>query len=342
VSCGFTASAALSTVHSPLSIAKQMIPPAVPGRQWIVESGQWRGAFSSVLRPAVWDDPKEGAETAPALSRAALASAAAQNARLKRNLRWLFGGKPQRGWALYAPLICATIGAELDASELDFAWEVARWQQNNELMPTGVLNHETWLRLVAQWQAGRSQDRSYPLPDRLITPPASDFYDPERPDELRQVERETYAAYKRMVAAAAADASLGLMVDDDGALAAAETYLKIISAFRSRKYQQQLRRGSPRSGRASLAVNSPHFTGRALDLYVGGEPVSTKDSNRAMQVRTRVYQWLVKHAAEFGFHPYFYEPWHWEYRPQLQSSAQRFSIGTGATASASSKPKTRE
>jgi LAS superfamily LD-carboxypeptidase LdcB len=74
-----------------------------------------------------------------------------------------------------------------------------------------------------------------------------------------------------------------------------------------------LRRQSPQSGRAGLAVNSPHFSGRALDLYVGGEPVSTRDDNRALQTKTPVYRWLVKNAARFGFQPYFYEPWHWEY-----------------------------
>ena len=60
-------------------------------------------------------------------------------------------------------------------------------------------------------------------------------------------------------------------------------------------------------------MNSPHFTGRAIDLYVGGEPVDTRDPNRALQVETPVYQWLVRNAERFGFRPYCYEPWHWEY-----------------------------
>lgn len=126
------------------------------------------------------------------------------------------------------------------------------------------------------------------------------------------MERETYKAYKRMVAAAVADRSLRLNASG-GHLAASEKFLKIVSAFRSREYQDQLRKQSPQSGRAGLAVNSPHFTGRALDLYVGGEPVSTKDKNRALQTQTLVYRWLVQNAARFGFQPYFYEPWHWEY-----------------------------
>jgi len=116
-----------------------------------------------------------------------------------------------------------------------------------------------------------------------------------------------------MVAAAASDPSLGLSVTSDGQLAAGENYFKIISAFRSREYQEHLRQQSPNSGRAGLAVNSPHFTGRALDIYVGGDPVSTKDENRAIQTQTKAYRWLVKNAARFGFQPYFYEPWHWEF-----------------------------
>jgi LAS superfamily LD-carboxypeptidase LdcB len=116
-----------------------------------------------------------------------------------------------------------------------------------------------------------------------------------------------------MLAAALKDPSLHLVQTSDGKLAGTEKYLKIISAFRSREYQEKLRRQSPNAGRAGLAVNSPHFTGRALDLYVGGDPVDTRDANRAFQIHTPVYQWLVRNAERFGFRPYFYEPWHWEY-----------------------------
>ena len=157
------------------------------------------------------------------------------------------------------------------------------------------------MRLVSQWQSNRLKDRTAATPDQLLTAPPADFYDPGRAAELRQVERNTYAAYKEMFAAADADLKLG------------RGYLKIVSAFRSREYQDRLRQQSPDSGRAGLAVNSPHFTGRALDLYVGGEPVDTKDSNRAIQVNTPAYRWLVHNAERFGFRPYFYEPWHWEY-----------------------------
>ena len=247
---------------------------------------------------------------------AAFAPAAKHNAVLRTELNWMLGGKPQRGWYLYTPLISSLLHTEKDDTSVGFASALARWQATAGIKPSGVLDEESFYAMISYWQGLRLKDRSVAQPDQLITAPISDFYDPTRAVELLQVERQTYAAYKRMVAAAVSDRSLGLarnVKGPKGQLAPTEKYLKIISAFRSREYQDQLRREAPNSGSAGLAVNSPHFTGRALDLYVGGEPVDTSDSNRALQVQTRVYKWLVRNAERFGFRPYFYEPWHWEY-----------------------------
>lgn len=233
--------------------------------------------------------------------------AAEQNAVLKTSLTWAFGGKKQRGWQLYQPLICHLIGVDEKADAEEFAEALARWQRRTGLESSGVLNQPTWTKMVATWQSRRAYDHAIPAADRLLRVDSRKFFDPERPEELRQVEHQAYQAYQKMMVAAAAALSPDLT---------SEKYLKIISAFRSPEYQRQLRRQSPRAGRAGLAMNSPHFTGRALDLYVGGEPVSTQDRNRALQTQTQVYRWLVKNAGRFGFHPYFYEPWHWEYQPQ--------------------------
>lgn len=238
--------------------------------------------------------------------------AAQQNRVLKDNLSWTFGGKQQRGWSIYVPLIQNLIGTEDDATGDIFAASLARWQKRAGLKASGVLDEQTLMRMISTWQAQRLKSRIYPQPDQLYTVPPAEFYDSSRANELRQVERQTYAAYKRMLAAAMDDSSLQLTTKN-GELAASEKYLKIISAFRSREYQDRLRKLEPGAGRAALAVNSPHFTGRALDLYVGGEPTITKDPNRALQTQTRAYKWLVKNAPRFGFCPYFYEPWHWEY-----------------------------
>jgi len=240
-------------------------------------------------------------------------AAAARNLILKNELTWTFGGKQQRGWSLYSFLIKQALHTSNEDVTAEFAAALAGWQEKKGLNSDGVLDEKSLLAMVFEWQSQRLKDRTYAAPEDLITVPASDFYDPERPLELRQVERKTYAAYNQMVNAAVADRSLNLAHTSSGKLALTEKYFKIISAFRSREYQEQLRRKSPNSGRAGLAVNSPHFTGRALDIYVGGDPVDTDDGNRAIQVKTRAYQWLVRNAGRFGFRPYFYEPWHWEY-----------------------------
>lgn len=242
--------------------------------------------------------------TSSTATTSAYAAAATTNVTLRNDLSWTFGGKQQRGWYLYDLLIGKTLNTNHDPITADFAASVASWQKRRGIRADGILDQDALMAMVSQWQGNRLKNRAYATPDQLLTAPPADFYDPSRADELRQVERNTYAAYKEMIAAA----------NDDLKLAPAGRYLKIISSFRSREYQENLRRKSPNAGSAGLAVNnSPHFTGRALDLYVGGDPVDTKDANRAIQVNTPAYRWLVQNAERFGFRPYFYEPWHWEY-----------------------------
>jgi len=261
----------------------------------------------SIVKPVV-----SISDTKPATNTAFVA-AAEQNASLRNDLTWTFGGKQQHGWYLYDSLIGQTLKTNDQPITNDFAAALALWQRRTGVSSNGVLDEDTLMALVSLWQGNRLKDRTPANPDQLLTAPVSDFYDPERLIELRQVERKTYAAYKEMVTAAIADPTLELDHVGRDELAASEQYFKIISAFRSREYQEELRRKQPNAGSAGLAVNSPHFTGRALDLYVGGDPVDTRDSNRAIQVKTPAYQWLVRNAERFGFRPYFYEPWHWEY-----------------------------
>lgn len=229
-------------------------------------------------------------------------NATAENLRLRSN------------WYLYVPLIQHTIETEADADSTEFARAVALWQQKTGIAPTGVCDGNTFSKMTASWQARRLNSSQSPSGEKLFDAPIADFYDPTRDASRLKIERETYAAYKKMIQAAAKDLKLKLTATGD--LAPEEKFLKIISAYRSREHQEQLRRAEPNAGRAALAVNSPHFTGNALDLYVGGEPVTSKDFNRAIQVQTPAYKWLVKNAHKFGFYPYYYEPWHWEYVPR--------------------------
>ena len=264
----------------------------------------------TLVKPTVLATDRPVAATTAA---APFSEAVSQNTLLHTDLIWTFGKKEQHGWYLYDLLIGRTLNLKADASTSEFANAIASWQKQNGVTPNGVLDENSWMTIVAAWQSDRLKDKTPATPDQLLVAPTSDFYDPARLEELRQVEKSTYAAYKQMLAAAIADPTLKLAHTSSMELAPNEKFFKIVSAFRSREYQEELRRKSPNAGSAGLATNSPHFTGRALDLYVGGDPVDTKDANRAIQVNTPAYKWLVQNAARFGFRPYFYEPWHWEY-----------------------------
>lgn len=243
-----------------------------------------------------------------------MAKAIAMNVASRQNLAWVFSGKKERGWSLYWPLIAQLLRFDGSADSEDFVTYLSRWQAQTHLLPTGVLDQKTLMKMISHWLARRSKNYATPSPEKLVTVNAIAFYE-KRSAELRRVERDTYDAYKKMVAAAAKD--LALPVATDGSLKT--EYFKIISAFRTPEYQAGLHKKNPQAGTSQLAKTSPHFTGRALDLYVGGHPTSTKDSNRAIQINTKVYQWLVKNAEKFGFLPYFYEPWHWESNPAVLS-----------------------
>jgi hypothetical protein len=290
-------------------------PVTEPGLPAVVMASPAPAAISSNVSSDLPVSAPSPSTTTPAPIDPQFEQAAAQNRELQNTLSWTFGGKQQRGWYLYVPLIRHLIGTESSPDNAEFALALSRWQKTVGLPPNGVLDNTTLAVMITTWQSRRIKKKDYPSPDQLVMIPTTELYDPMRPEELRKAETEAYNAYKRMLAAAVADKSLKLSATEKGELTASEKYLKVVSAFRSREYQEQLRRQSPNAGSAGLAVNSPHFSGRALDIYVGGEPVSTEDSNRAIQVQTRVYLWLVKNAEKFGFRPYFYEPWHWEYVP---------------------------
>ena len=251
----------------------------------------------------------------PSTDTVAFAAAADRNAQLRRSLSWVFGGKGQTGWEIYVPLIAHAIGVDAEADSPEFAAALSKWQGRNALQPTGILGTDTLQALIRFWQGQRLGHSSAPAEGSLLSAPISEFFDLSRDPGLLQLERRAYAAYKQMIAAAARDLGTALKFSKTGELAEGEKFLRIVSAYRSPAYQEALRRKEPNAGRGALAKFSAHATGQALDLYVGGEPVTTKDHNRLLQVQTPAYKWLVKNANRFGFYNYFYEPWHWEYVP---------------------------
>ena len=70
-------------------------------------------------------------------------------------------------------------------------------------------------------------------------------------------------------------------------------------------------------GRLRENADVTETTGTAVDLYVGellGMGVdSTNPASRLHMSQGATYRWLVRNAERFGFVPYLYEPWHWEY-----------------------------
>lgn len=78
-------------------------------------------------------------------------------------------------------------------------------------------------------------------------------------------------------------------------------------------YEQEMikRYGSVKEGRRYMAYASPHETGLAMDIGVGG--LEAKRATIDKQKKTPIYAWLVENAWRFGWHPYKREPWHWEF-----------------------------
>lgn len=116
-------------------------------------------------------------------------------------------------------------------------------------------------------------------------------------------------ALKEMIAAAARDG----------------VRLQMVSGFRTVAYQHRLVRSKLERGmsiEAALRINAPpgfseHHSGCAVDLTAPG--AAPADESFA---ETRAYQWLQRHASDFGFHLSYprenpngieFEPWHWRY-----------------------------
>lgn len=95
--------------------------------------------------------------------------------------------------------------------------------------------------------------------------------------------------------------------------------LRIASGWRPHKWKSRqeyeqivkAKYGTVQEGQKWLAYSSPHETGLAMDIGVGGLTPNRK--TRDQQRKTPLHQWLVANAYRFGWHPYKQEPWHWEF-----------------------------
>src|SRR5438309_10578040 len=137
----------------------------------------------TAVKPTVLVTDRAVNSTAPTL----FATAATENATLRNELTWTFGSKQQHGWYLYDSLIAQLLKTSADATSTDFAAALAGWQKTAGLNPTGVLDEPSLMAIVAGWQGNRLKDRTPAQPDQLMTAPATDFFDPQRLPELRQM-----------------------------------------------------------------------------------------------------------------------------------------------------------
>ncbi len=127
----------------------------------------------------------------------AFGRAAAENSRLRSSLQWTFGGKAQTGWNIYVPLIAHTIGTESGPDSAEFALALSEWQNKAGVPETGILDSETLATFTKHWQSQRLGRSGLTSNDTLLSAPIVEFFDPTRSPDLLQLERETYAAYKR-------------------------------------------------------------------------------------------------------------------------------------------------
>ena len=240
------------------------------------------------------------------------AAAAQANAASLRTLAWSPFGRAETGWETYAPLIAREIRTACDPASPGFAAALAAWQSAQRLTADGVLTAPVFNRLKGVVQTRRAFVQ---LSARGVcpNPPAEGaLAGAERAEgyagKAIQLRPGALAAYRRMAAAARAQ---------DRAVAADPRNLTIFSGYRSPAADAERCAREHNCNGVVRATCSPHRTGLAMDLYVGQAPGfgpdSTADPNRLFMSHTAAYRWLVANADRFGFVPYPFEPWHWEW-----------------------------
>ncbi len=266
-----------------------------------------------------------GAVEARAQERAAAAEAcdagsiewgapALANAISHYSLEWAPFAATEWGWETYLPLIQQEIGTDCAPGSPVFARALAEFQHLYGLPPTGWFDAATFQVFRGLWQERRpfimARVREEPCPE---PPPLHQLgylvAEEEHADRLtRLLRRDVLDAYRRLVAAARAEVP---------EVAADPELLQIFSGFRDPDADAARCAAQGNCDGLRRAVCSPHRTGTAVDLYVGHVPGlgvdSTSPASRLHMSRTPTYRWLVRNAGRFGFVPYIYEPWHWEW-----------------------------
>jgi hypothetical protein len=237
-------------------------------------------------------------------------SAAFQNSRSVAMAAWSVFGRPEVGWAIYAPLAAREIGVDCPPEAQGFAEALADWQGRHQLPATGIMDEATLRALDRAWQSRRpfvtaSAHGACPAPPTVLASARIDEGYGGKPIQLRAGALD---AYRRMVAAARAA---------EPVLAADRHMLTIFSGYRDPAADAARCAKEQNCNNLVRATCSAHRTGLAMDLFLGHapgySPDSSADPNRLYQTHSNAYLWLVAHAHEFGFVNYPFEPWHWEW-----------------------------
>lgn len=259
-------------------------------------------------------DPARGDDAAACSADGAYSEAASANAVSLHALEWSPFGRVEIGWETYLPLIRRELVTDCHPGTPAFALALADFQTRYALPATGAFDQETFRVFRGLWQERRpfimARVNGEPCPD----PPPLNLLgyllpEEEHADRLtRLLRRDVMDAYRRMAAAARAEVS---------EIAADPELLQIFSAFRDPEADAARCAADRNCDGVRRATCSPHRTGTAIDLYVGhleGHGVDSTDPvNRRHQAQGATYRWLVENAHRFGFTPYVFEPWHWEW-----------------------------
>lgn len=244
------------------------------------------------------------------------APAAKANSASLASLVWPLEGKSETGWAIYAPLVGHEIGTVCPPDSPAFAAALARWQAAHKVSGAGEMDAATMQAMNQVWLSHRpfvAQSAKAcpapPAPSQLArATPAESFGG--KTIELRP---EALAAYRAMVAAARRALP---------EVRADPRLLTIFSGFRSPDADAARCASQGNCQGRVRASCSAHRTGLALDLDLGAAPGeridSSDDAHRLFISRSAAYRWLVWNAGRFGFAPYPFEPWHWEWRGEAR------------------------
>jgi hypothetical protein len=240
------------------------------------------------------------------------AEAAQANAASLQTLAWAPFRRPETGWETYVPLIGREIQTACPPAAPGFAKALATWEAAQGLPSDGVMSEPVFNRMKTVIELRRPFVRvsaqgvcpAPPAEAALAQATAAEGYS----GKAIQLRPGALAAWRAMAAAARAE---------DPRIAADPRNLTIFSGFRgpADEAARCAKPGGCNNGTRSTC--SAHRTGLAVDLYVGQapglRPDSSADANRLFMSQTPTYRWLVAHADRFGFVPYPFEPWHWEW-----------------------------